>query len=207
MRERLVVFGSGGHAKVVIEAALSQTPDCEIIVLDDSEEALGRRICGFSVSGRREQLTSLKGSRIVPAIGDNDARARFLLWLRENGHALASVIHPSAHVAKSVNIGAGAFVGAGAIVIAEARIGEAAIINTSASVDHDCEIGDAVHLGPGVKLCGNVRIGLRTLVGVGSCVRPGISICDDVVLGAGSVVVKDIKEPGTFAGNPARRLR
>src|SRR5437762_2068981 len=34
-----------------------------------------------------------------------------------------------------------------------------------------------------------------------------VSICDHVVIGAGSVVTKDITEPGIYAGNPARLLR
>ena len=34
-----------------------------------------------------------------------------------------------------------------------------------------------------------------------------VSIADDVVIGAGSVVTKDITEPGSYAGNPARRLK
>jgi len=34
-----------------------------------------------------------------------------------------------------------------------------------------------------------------------------VSICDDVVIGAGSVVTKDITEPGIYAGNPARLIR
>ena len=67
-------------------------------------------------------------------------------------------------------------------------------------------IGEAAHIAPGSHLCGNVRIGARTLVGVGSSIRPGIVVADDVELGAGSVVVRDIAEAGTFAGNPARRL-
>ena len=33
-----------------------------------------------------------------------------------------------------------------------------------------------------------------------------VTICDDVVIGAGSVVTKEILEPGTYAGNPARKL-
>jgi acetyltransferase-like isoleucine patch superfamily enzyme len=33
-----------------------------------------------------------------------------------------------------------------------------------------------------------------------------VRIADDVVIGAGSVVTKDITTPGTYAGNPARRL-
>jgi acetyltransferase-like isoleucine patch superfamily enzyme len=33
-----------------------------------------------------------------------------------------------------------------------------------------------------------------------------VRIVDDVVIGAGAVVTRDITTPGTYAGNPARRL-
>ena len=207
MPDRLVVFGSGGHAKVVIEAALAREPGREMVIVDDAPGANGRSVLGIAVTGGRSALQSLGGAAVVPAIGDNRARAELLEWLRAQGHALESVVHPSAIIANSVKLGAGVFVSAGAIVIAEARVADGAIVNTGSSVDHDCVIGEAAHIGPGVHLCGNVRIGARTLLGVGSCVRPGISVCDDVVLGAGSVVVSDIAEAGTYAGNPARRLR
>jgi sugar O-acyltransferase (sialic acid O-acetyltransferase NeuD family) len=206
MADRLIVIGSGGHAKVVIEAALASQPGREIIVLDDADGTRDRSVLGIRVLGGRGELDSLRGSPVIVAVGGNEARADLVLWLRGQGHSLESVIHPKATVADSVKLGEGVFVSAGAIVIAEARIGHGAIINTGATVDHDCDIGEAAHIAPGVHLCGNVRVGARTLVGVGSSVRPGISIGDDVVIGAGSVVVHDLAGPGTFAGAPARPL-
>jgi sugar O-acyltransferase (sialic acid O-acetyltransferase NeuD family) len=207
MADRLVVIGSGGHAKVVVEAALARQPDREIIILDDAEESRGRSVLGVSVSGGRGELDPLRGTPVIVAVGGNHARAELVHWLKDQRHSLESIIHPRAIVADSVKVGAGVFVSAGAIVIAEARIGDGAIINTGASVDHDCDIGEAAHIAPGVHLCGNVRIGARTLVGVGSSVKPGVSIGADVVIGAGSVVVQDIAEAGTFVGVPARPLK
>jgi sugar O-acyltransferase (sialic acid O-acetyltransferase NeuD family) len=207
MPDRLVVFGSGGHAKVVVEAALAREPGREIIILDDSPSANGRSLFGIGVSGTRDRLESLRGSPIVVAVGDNQARAKMISWVHEHGHQLETVIHPKAWVAESIQLGGGVFVSAGAVVIADARIGDGAIINTAASVDHDCVIGETAHIAPGVHLCGNVQIGARTLIGVGAAIRPGISICDDVTVGAGAVVVRDITSAGTFAGNPVRRLR
>lgn len=206
MADRLIVLGSGGHAKVVIEAALARR-EREIIILDDSAAATDRSIFGIGISGDRTRLADLRDSPVALGIGDNRGRGELIDWLRSVGHSLETIVHPSAFVATSVKMGEGVFVSAGATVIAEARIGDGVIVNTGASVDHDCVIGEAAHIAPGVHLCGNVRIGARTLVGVGSSVRPGLTVCDDVVLGAGSVVVRDIVEPGTFAGNPARRLR
>lgn len=50
------------------------------------------------------------------------------------------------------------------------------------------------------------RIGNKVYIGSNSTILP-VSICDDVVIGAGSVVTKDIVEPGTYAGNPAVRIK
>ena len=50
------------------------------------------------------------------------------------------------------------------------------------------------------------RIGNKVYIGSNSTILP-VAICDDVVIGAGSVVTKDITEPGTYAGNPAVRMR
>lgn len=207
MPDRLIVFGSGGHAKVVIEAVLANKPDREIIILDDASTTRNRSIFGIPVSGGRNSLESLRGHAVALAIGDNHARAELVAWLITNRHRLQTVIHPTAVIGRSVQLGEGTFLGAGAISIADAQIGAAAIINTGATVDHDCVIGEAAHIGPGAHLCGGVRIGARTLIGVGASIRPGIVICDDVVVGAGSVVVKDIPQAGTFAGNPARLVR
>jgi sugar O-acyltransferase (sialic acid O-acetyltransferase NeuD family) len=207
MSDRLVVFGSGGHAKVVVEAALATTPHREIVLLDDSDEAQGRSIFTMKVLGGRGRLDSLRGTAVALGIGDNQARWKLMQWLREQGHELETVIHPAAVVMASVTVGPGAFLSAGAIAIAEARIGAGAIINTGSSVDHDCIIGDAAHIAPGARLCGNVHVGDRSLIGAGSTVRPGISISVDAIIGAGSVVVRDIERPGTYVGNPARALR
>ncbi|MDD5699224.1 MAG: acyltransferase [Victivallaceae bacterium] len=49
-------------------------------------------------------------------------------------------------------------------------------------------------------------IGNKVSIGSNSTILP-VDICDEVVIGAGSVVVKDITVPGTYAGNPAKLIR
>ncbi|HCM82149.1 MAG: acetyltransferase [Candidatus Gottesmanbacteria bacterium GW2011_GWB1_44_11c] len=48
---------------------------------------------------------------------------------------------------------------------------------------------------------------------IGNCVSIGsnatilpVAICDSVIIGAGSVVTKDIKKSGVYAGNPAKHI-
>lgn len=48
-------------------------------------------------------------------------------------------------------------------------------------------------------------IGNHVSIGSNATILP-VSICSNVVIGAGAVVTKNITEPGTYAGNPARKL-
>lgn len=49
-------------------------------------------------------------------------------------------------------------------------------------------------------------IGNHVSIGSNATILP-IRVCDHVVIGAGSVVTKDISEPGIYVGNPAYKLR
>ena len=50
---------------------------------------------------------------------------------------------------------------------------------------------------------GRTTLGDRVVVGTNATILP-VTICADVMIGAGSVVTKDIIQPGIYAGNPAR---
>jgi acetyltransferase-like isoleucine patch superfamily enzyme len=56
------------------------------------------------------------------------------------------------------------------------------------------------------ELWKSTRIGTRVSIGSNATILP-VTICDDVVVGAGSVVTRDITQPGIYAGNPARLIR
>lgn len=52
----------------------------------------------------------------------------------------------------------------------------------------------------------NTQIGSHVSIGSNATILP-VSICDHVVIGAGSVVTRNIVEPGIYAGNPCRKLK
>lgn len=52
----------------------------------------------------------------------------------------------------------------------------------------------------------STNVGDGVSIGSNSTILP-VDICPNVVIGAGSVVTKDIANPGVYAGNPAKLLR
>lgn len=85
------------------------------------------------------------------------------------------------------------------------------------SIGNDCFIGHGVMFvndlfqngGPALgnkDLWKETKIGSNVSIGSNATILP-VSICNNVVIGAGSVVTKNIVEPGIYAGNPAKKIR
>lgn len=198
---RLLVVGAGGHAKVVVDAALQAGFDVAAVVGGASDPAT---VLGVGVVGA-DDLPACDG--FIVAVGDNATRARLHGEYTQRGLTPVSVTHPSATLSPSATIGAGTFIAAGVIVNPDARIGENTILNTGCTVDHDCDLGPHVHVGPGVNLCGAVSVGEGALVGVGACAAPGTSVGAWSVVGAGAAVVSALPERSVCTGVPARVIR
>ncbi|MDO8468843.1 MAG: acetyltransferase [Candidatus Peribacter sp.] len=196
----LVLFGAGGHGKVVADAAAGNWR--VIGFIDDTRTG---EHGGYPILGNQKALEHLKkeGAHCIVSIGDCAGRAKTQEMLEKMGFTMATVIHPSATVSKSARIAAGSAVLAQTTVGPDAVLGKGCIVNTCASVDHDCAVGDYTHIAPGAHVAGGVTIGTQTFVGIGSCVREYCSIGSRVVVGAGAAVVTDFGDDVTVLGVPA----
>ena len=208
----LLILGCGGHAKVVAETALAGGRFISIAFVDDRCSSPGDLpiVLGWPVLGPlahalepslREQFAAA-----VVAIGHSATRLHWLEQLRAAGYELPVLIHPSAWVSPSAQIGPGSVLFAQVVVQAQVWIGAGAILNTSCSVDHDVQLADGVHVCPGARLAGEVHVGERSWVGIGASLIQQIRIGCDVTVGAGAAVLRDLPDGVTAVGVPARVL-
>lgn len=120
-------------------------------------------------------------------------------------------------------IGNKAFIGPFVEIQKDVTIGPSTKIQSHSFICEMVDIGKDCFVGHGVMFINDLftngrpargdkslwrrtKIGDNVSIGSNATILP-VQICDCVVIGAGSVVTKDINEPGVYAGNPARLLK
>ena len=166
---------------MVLDAMRAANPDVEVRWLDQSTG---------HYPDRRDYF--------IAAIGDNRARQRL--------RGQMTVIHPTATISPSAEIGRGSFIAARAFIGPKAKVGRGAIINTGAIIEHECAVGDYAHVASGAVLSGRAQVGDGALVGAGAVIRLGQRVGAWATVGCGAVVVKDVPAGEKWAGNPARKM-
>lgn len=79
-------------------------------------------------------------------------------------------------------------------------------IDDQSYIAHNVTIRANTLVMSGVRLNGRVEIGRDCWIGTGALVREGCKVGDGALVGMGSVVVRDVPEHSTVAGNPAREM-
>ena len=198
----IIVLGTGGHAKVVINSL--KTSGAQILGITDlNPKTHGETRLGVPVLGDDDHITEHPADTVqlvngLGSTGKTTIRRKAFERLKEKGYEFLTVIHPSAIIAEDVTLGEGAQVMAGVVIQPGVRIGHNVIVNTRASVDHDCVIGDHVHIAPGATLSGGIQVGKTVHVGAGATIVQNIKIGDGCFIAAGAVVVGDIPDGENF---------
>jgi UDP-N-acetylbacillosamine N-acetyltransferase len=210
-KPKLVIWGAGGHARVVADIVRLRG-EFEIVgFLDDVHpERRNTEFCGSLILGGYEQLDLLAKSGVTNLLfgfGDCAARIRLTDVAQASGFSFANAVHPRATIASDVHIGPGTIVAAGAVINPAARIGMHVIVNTCASIDHECVVADGAHISPGVHLAGNVMVGQAAWVGIGATIIERVRIGASALIGAGAVVTHDIPDGVIAYGVPAKIVK
>ncbi len=120
-------------------------------------------------------------------------------------------------------IGSNVFIGPFVEIQKDVNIGERTKIQSHSFICELVDIGKDCFIGHGVMFINDTfakggpargdkalwkqtKIGDNVSIGSNATILP-VTVCNNVVIGAGSVVTKDIKDPGVYVGNPARLIK
>lgn len=205
MKPAVYLIGGGGHTRSLLAAGFDADIRGYVDVKPNPD-------LGINYVGNDKDFLSDDPAIPMPVhiavISDKDCtmalRRKIIEHYKKN--PMVSLIAPTAEMAPGTVIGAGSAL-LRACVINGSKIGKYCVVNTGAILEHDVDLGENVFIGPGAVVCGGVTIGDDCYIGANATIRNGVTISSGVTVGMGSVVIHDITSPGTYAGNPCRKIK
>ena len=206
--KNILIVGSGGHAKCVIDI-LHAMEGYSILgcVADDSDP--GRSVLGVPIVGTLSALNQFSARDYKVAIGvggwkDINERKRLFNQVISLGFDVISPIHPAARIAPSAQIGMGATVFSGVDIGPDVHIGKNVMVGTASFISHETVVEEHTLISAGVNLGGNVAVGASCLIAIGATVASRVRIGDGTLVAAGAVVVGDTPPFSRVMGVPAK---
>ncbi len=211
--KKLYIIGAGGFGREVVwlvERINEKAPTWDLQgFIDDNESIHGNVEDDYKVLGGCDYLgKQSEDIWCVCAVGSARVRKQIIEKVSsyKNVH-FATLIDPSVMYSNRVVIGEGSIVCAGTILTVDITIGKHVIVNLDCTVGHDVVLNDFITVYPSVNISGNVIVGTGSELGTGAQIIQGKNICANSIVGAGSVIVKDCNESGTYVGSPARKIK
>jgi sugar O-acyltransferase (sialic acid O-acetyltransferase NeuD family) len=203
IKKKLIVFGDGGHSKVVLNELNLSIYDIVGNVIDKEDNFL------INKNKKKIPLSKLlkKNFFAFVAIADNTIRAKiFNKFKKYKNLKWISIISKNSFIQKNVKIGKGTVVMPGSIINNGAKIGDNCIINSSCVVEHNCAIGNNSNLCPGVIIGGNTSLVKNCFIGMSASVSNNLIIQENTIIGAKSFMNRNSKKNLRYYGIPAKPI-
>lgn len=181
--ERLLLVGSGGFGRVVLEHASSQY-DCAF--LDDGDASV---VDGVPVIGKTSELEKFfpEYKLLLVAIGNNALRERLYKEAAAIGYNFPNIIHSSAYISPHATIGTGCVILNNAVVQNNSKIGNGCILNPGVEAHHDSTVGNYCLIYTNSVVRSLTHVGDRVWIGSTATVSTGATVPDDAIIEDGEV--------------------
>jgi sugar O-acyltransferase (sialic acid O-acetyltransferase NeuD family) len=212
LMENIIVIGSSGHAKVVIDTIEKQGL-YKIVGLIDDFRHVGERTWEYSVLGRVEDLprivTEYSSPNILIAIGSNFGRKMVAEKIYQFWPAIhfPCIVHPNNVISRNVSVGEGTIIGPQVRIAPDCQIGRFCNLLATSNIGHDVMMGDFCSIAPGTAIGGNVEIGYGTAISLGVTINQRVIVGEHTIIGTGAIVVRDVPSYVVAYGSPAKIIR
>jgi len=210
-RRELLIIGAGGFGAVAACVAESMNAAWEVVGYADRDGAKrGTQHAGRLVHGTIEEAARAFEGRALwffCAIGDNRARARTAQRALAIGWKAATLVHPSAVLDPSTQVGDGSFVGPLVVTSWNSRIGAHVVVDAHVSIGHNAVLMDFCEVFAGARINGNSQVGEYALIGCNGTLLPGTLVGRGAVVGANTLAHGVVAPDTTIVGVPPRIIR
>ena len=174
--------------------------------LDDKTDALDRYDGYPPILGSTENYEIQENDIFTCALGDSYYREKYTNIILKKGGEFMPLISSKSLIHKSAKIGRGVMISSFCNISSDVEIGDFVTIQPFCNIGHDAKIGNYCSLESFTFMGGFSQIGDYTTLHTRSTILPKIKIGTNCKVGAGSVVIRYIKDNTTVFGVPAKKV-
>ena len=190
MKKELIIFGNQSTSLEIYDIVREHYPEydeCRMTYF--SEDFIEKENLTEKTQNSDWQLDYIIG------FADYDLRLRCEKVVEASGNfSAATIINPSAYVAKTATIAKGSYIAANVTISSNATIQEHVIVNYNASIGHDAVIGKHSSINPGARVSGNVIIGEGCLIGANAFLFQNIKLGNGNLVDALTYIRRSLPE-------------
>ena len=140
------------------------------------------------------------------ALGDSNWRKHYVELIEKKGGQFLTIISDNAVINPTASIGEGSFICGWSSVSDNVTVGKHVVINGFSILGHDAIVKDYTTLLSYTFLGGYAEVGTLSTMNPKSMIIPHKKVGDNCVVGAGSVVIRNVKDDTHVLGNPAKKI-
>jgi len=205
--DRILIVGAGGLGREALQWARHTWPKYTAKIcgfLSDDPAKLDGHATNPPIIGSPAEFEPRPTDGLLLAIGIPNVRRQVAEVLGAKDARFLTLIHPTAIVADTAEIGPGTIICPYAIVSTAVRLGRFVLLNYHSSLGHDASAGDFAVFSPYATLGGNARVEADVFLGLHAAVGPGQTVAADSTVSAGSSVLADVLPESIVYGVPAK---
>jgi len=176
MKKKILILGTGGHAKSCIDLISKCTEYNLIGLISKNSNEIGKKILDINVIGSDENLINLKkkSKNLMIGIGFlGNSKKKELLYSKvlNMGFKIPTIISPLSYISKYAKIEDGVNIFHNCIIGPDSLIKHGVLINNKCLVEHDVRIEKFAHVSTSCVINGNSSIGANSFIGSGTLVK------------------------------------
>lgn len=211
---KIVIIGGMGTAIVIADqiydAHMRYGMNVEVIGLALDDRTMGNEISGYPIlCGIHEVYDMFKEQedvKFIYSLYRSDQireRSRLLYSLNIPAEKWYTFIHPSAMVARSVQMGYGNVVLANCVINSNTILGNFNTLNSGTLLGHDTTVGNNNFFAAQVTVGSSLEIGDMNFIGLNTSIKSGVRLGEAILVGQASNVTHSFECNETIFGNPA----
>lgn len=210
--KKVIIIGTGGHAAelrdyINLHNIARPADSLEVIgFIDDDRQGYDHYQFSEPFLGGIKDHKIREDAVYLMGIADLNFRKQFVEQFKKEGAIFIGLIHPTALISPSAEIGEGVVISHNASLGPKVKIGDFNMLNSRCTIGHDTVIGNYNFISPQVALSGYTKVGDGNLIGTNACTIPHISIGSHNKIAAGMIVYKPVGDNETVLFRHKERL-